>query len=168
MKPLFKNITKYNSKIYNQFIQFHGKKFSFSYNAYNIIMFILLLYCIILNIIEKNLIFILLFVALTVFLFLLRIYCPTKRHEKAKSEYAGNKEKAYTFSFYKNYFTIGEKFVYYFKLYRIFETDHYFYLYIDDENAVLLSKNGFKIGSSEDFSKFIKKKCFLKYRKKVK
>ena len=53
MKPLFKNKTTYNSKIYNQFIKFHGKKFSFSYNAYNIIMFILLLYCIILNIIEK-------------------------------------------------------------------------------------------------------------------
>ena len=168
MEPLFKNITIYNSKIYDQFIEFHGKHFSFSYNAYNLIMFILLLYCIILNIIEKNLIFVLLFVALSVFLFLLRIYCPTKRHEETKSEYEDNKENIFDFSFYKNYFTVGEKTVYYFKLYRLFETDEYFYLYIDDENAVLLSKTGFKIGSSEEFAKFMKKKCFLKYRKKVK
>ena len=44
MKPLFKNTTKYNSKNYNEFINFHSKKFNFSYNAYTLIMCILLLY----------------------------------------------------------------------------------------------------------------------------
>lgn len=84
MKPLFKNTTIYNSKNYNQFINFHNKKFAFSYNCYNIFMFILLSYCILLNIIEKNLLLVLLFVVLLFFLLLIRIYIPLKKHEKTK------------------------------------------------------------------------------------
>ena len=30
---LFKNVTRYNTKNYNQFIEFHNKKYSFSNNA---------------------------------------------------------------------------------------------------------------------------------------
>ena len=30
-KPIFKNITKYNAKNYNNFIQFHNDKFGNSY-----------------------------------------------------------------------------------------------------------------------------------------
>ena len=45
------------------------------------------------------------------------------------------------------------------RLFKVFETKDYFYLYIDDENAVLVSKNGFKLGTAEEFSEFIKKKC---------
>ena len=165
MKPLFKNITNYNADNYNQFVQFHGKKFSFSYNAYNIIMLILLLYCIVLNIVEKNFLFILLFIALTTLLILYRIYWPMKKHEQTKNKFEKNKETRFTFSFYRFYFTIDERTFYYFKLYKVFETKDYFYLYIDDENAILVSKSGFEIGTVEDFTNFIKKKCLLKYSK---
>ena len=167
MKPLFKNITIYNSKNYNQFIEFHGRKFSFSYNSYNIIMLILLLYCLILNIIEKNILFVFLFLALLALLILFRIYLPIKKYEKTKSKYDKNEENSFTFSFYKFCFTIGEKTFYYFKLYKVFETKDYFYLYIDDENAILLDKCGFKIGTAEEFGEFIKKKCLLKYSKQA-
>ena len=61
---LFKNTTKYNSKNYNQFIEFHNKKYAFSNNFYIIIMTILLIYCIILNIKNSNIAFIFLFIAL--------------------------------------------------------------------------------------------------------
>ena len=165
MKPLFKNTTIYNSENYKQFVQFHGKKFSFSYNAYNVVMLILLFYCIILSIVEKNIPLVLLFLALTVFLILFRIYWPTKRHEKTKKKYSENKESSFTTSFYKFYFTIDDKTLYYFKLYKIFETQDYFYLYVDYENAVLVSKSGFEIGTAEEFTNFIKKKCLLKYSK---
>lgn len=167
MKPLFKNVTKYNSKNYEQFIKFHGEKFNFSYNLYTIVMSILLIYCIILNIMQKNIPFVLLFLALLILIFLFRMYLPMKRYQKTKKQYSKNKETSISFIFYKFYFTVGKKTFPYMRLYKVFETKDYFYLYIDDENAVLVSKNGFRVGTAEEFSKFIKKKCFFKYKKEV-
>lgn len=167
MKPLFKNVTKYNSKNYEQFIKFHGEKFNFSYNLYTIVMSILLIYCIILNIMQKNIPFVLLFLALLILIFLFRMYLPMKRYQKTKKQYSKNKETSISFMFYKFYFAVGKKTLPYMRLYKVFETKDYFYLYIDDENAVLVSKNGFRVGTAEEFSKFIKKKCFFKYKKEV-
>lgn len=168
MKPLFKNITIYNSKNYNQFVKFHGKKFNFSYNIYTLIMSILLLYCIILNIIQKNIPFILLFLAMLFLLLLFRIYLPAQRYQKTKKKFAQNKESTVSIDFYKFYFKIDQKVIFsYLKLYKVFETKDYFYLYIDEENAVLVSKTGFKVGNSKSFTEFIKKKCLLKYSKQL-
>jgi uncharacterized membrane protein len=86
MKPLFKNTTFYNSKNYNQFIKFHGQKFSFSYNAYTLIMLVLLVYCIILNIIDKNIALVLLFLTMLIFTFLFRMYFPVKRYQTTKKK----------------------------------------------------------------------------------
>ena len=165
MKPLFKNTTKYNSKNYQQFVEFHNKKYSFSHNAYTGIMTSLLVYCLILNIIQKNFLFMLLFFALLIVFLLFRIYLPMKRYKDTQKHYKENKESNFTFSFYNHYFTLNDYTFYYFKLYKVFETKDYFYLYVDDENAALVSKNGFDIGTTEEFSKFIKKKCLLKYSK---
>lgn len=167
MKPLFKNVTKYNSKNYEQFIKFHGEKFNFSYNMYTAVMSILLIYCIILNIMQKNIPFVLLFLTLLILIFLFRMYLPMKRYQKTQKQYSKNKETSISFIFYKFYFTVGKKTFPYMRLYKVFETKDYFYLYIDDENAVLISKNGFKMGTAEEFSEFIKKKCFFKYKKEV-
>ena len=130
-------------------------------------MFILLFYCIILNIIQTNLPLLLLFIALTAVLFFIRIYFPIKKYEKNQKKFAENKESNFTLYFYKSYFSVENKNFYYFKLYRIFETKDYFYLYIDDKNAVLVSKSGFEIGTADEFNNFIKKKCLLKYRKQA-
>lgn len=165
MAPLFKNITKYTEKNYEQFLEFHKKKFGFSYNFYTIIMTILLVLCIILNIIEKNISFILLFAGILIIFLLYRIYLPIKRYQKSQKQYEKYKETNYTFSFYKWHFTLNENTIYYFKLYKVFETTDYFYLYVNDENAAMVSKKGFKIGTADEFSKFIKKKCLLKYSK---
>lgn len=165
MKLLFKNTTIYNSENYNKFIEFHGKKFSFSYNSYNIIMIALLIYCVVLNIIDKNFAFVLLFLALLVLLTFFRIYWPLRTYEKNKDKYAEENEASFTFSFYKFYFTLDKKTFYYSRLYKVFETEDYFYLYINDENAILVSKAGFDVGTAEEFSAFIKKKCLLKYSK---
>lgn len=167
MKPLFKNITIYNSKNYNQFIKFHNKKFSFSYNMYTLVMAGLMIYCIILNIIQKNFLFVLLFLTMLILTILLRIYLPMKKYQKNKKTYTKNKENSFTFLFYKFHFTVGKKTFPYFELYKVFETKDYFYLYIDEENAILVGKNGFKKGTAKEFGEFIKKKCLFKYSKQI-
>lgn len=167
MKPLFKNITKYNKKNYEQFLEFHNKKYSFSYNFYTITMIILLIYCIIFNIIQKNFSMFLLFLVLLIIFLFTRIYLPIKRYQKTQKQIAKNKENNFTFSFYDLYFTINKTTFYYLKLYKVFETNDYFYLYINEDYAALVSKNGFKVGTAEEFSKFIKKKCLFKYSRKV-
>ena len=167
MKPLFKNITIYNSKNYNQFIKFHGDKFNFSYNAYTLVMLALILYCVILNIIELNIFLMLLFLAMFAFIILFRIYLPGKRYQKTKKKFAENKETSVTIDFFTFYFKVEQKAYPYLKLYKVFETKDYFYLYIDEENAVLVNKNGFKLGTAEEFTDFIKKKCLFKYSKQV-
>lgn len=164
---LFKNVTKYDSKNYNQFIQFHNKKYAFSNNSYIIIMTILLVYCVILNIRQKNIPLIFLFIGLLIGLLLWKIYFPMTRYQKTQNELNNIKTTHYTFSFYNLYFQVDKTIMYYFKLYKVFETKDYFYLYINPNYAMLVSKNGFEVGTTEDFRKFIKKKCLLKYRKQA-
>lgn len=168
MKPLFKNTTTYNSENYNKFVKFHEKKFSFSYNAYNIIMLILILYCIISTIKDKNILLCLCFLAMLIAFVLIRIYFPIRRTQKTQTEFSQNKkEDSFTFSFYKHYFVVATNRFYYIRLHKIFETEEYYYLYLDEENAFLVSKTGFEIGTAEEFSKFIKKKCIFKYSKQA-
>ena len=120
MKPLFKNVTEYNSKIYNQFIKFHGEKFNFSYNMYTFVMLALMLYCMILNIIQKNLIFILLFLAMLGFTLLTRMYFPVKKYQKNKKQYSKNKSARFSFTFYKFYFTVDKSAFTYSRLNKFF------------------------------------------------
>lgn len=171
MKPrkpeiLFKNVTRYNTKNYNEFIEFHSKKYSFSNNFYTVIMTILLIYCVILNIKQKSIPLILLFVALLIGFLLWKIYFPLKRYQKTKKN-LNTKDTGFIFSFYEWYFLLDKKPIYYFKLYKVFETKDYFYLYINPDYAMLVSKKGFEIGTAEEFGKFMKKKCLLKYRKQA-
>jgi len=167
MKPLFKNVTIYNSKNYNQFVKFHGEKFNFSYNMSTLVMLALMLYCIILNIIQKNLLLFLVFLAMFVLTIVFRMYLPGRRYQKTKKTFAENKNTSVTIDFYKFYFKIEDKVYPYFKLYKVFETKDYFYLYVDEENAALAAKNGFKVGSVAEFTEFIKKKCLFKYSKQA-
>lgn len=165
MKPLFKNITIYNSKNYNQFVKFHGDKFNLSYNMYTLVMLALMLYCVVLNIIQKNLLLLLLFLAMFALTIVFRMFLPAKRYQKTKKKFAQNKQTSISIDFFKLYFKVEQKVYPYLKLYKVFETQDYFYLYIDEENAVLVNKNGFKLGTVEDFTEFIKKKCLFKYSK---
>lgn len=164
MNPLFKNTTKYTEKSYQQFVNFHGNKFNLSYNSYTIIMIILIIYCIFYSISQKTFLLSLLFIAMLIGYIIIRIYIPIKNYTKTKDKYE-NKSSYFTFNFYKFFFEIDKTRIYYFKLHKVFETKDYFYLYIDDDTAFLVSKSGFKIGTPTDFSEFIKKKCMFKYSK---
>lgn len=79
------------------------------------------------------------------------------------------KEEKFTFIFYENNLKIRAKLrtyiMKYSDLYKIFETPTFFYLYIDKTHSLLLNKDGFSIGSADEFSKFIGKKCWFKFKK---
>ena len=53
----------------------------------------------------------------------------------------------------------------YLNLRKVFETKDFFYLYLDKTHAFIINKKNFSIGTSLDFSRFIKKKCFLRFKK---
>ena len=134
---------------------------------YTLVMLVLMLYCVILNIIQKNILLFPLFVAMFILTIVFRMYLPAKRYQKTKKKFAQSKQTSVTINFYKFYFKIEQKVFQYMKLYKVFETKDYFYLYINEENAVLVSKNGFKLGTAEEFTEFIKKKCLFKYSKQA-
>ena len=114
MNPLFKNTTKYTEKSYQQFVNFHGTKFNFSYNISTKIMHILMIYCFINSIYKKTFLLTLLFIAMIVLYVFIRIYIPAKKYVQTKTKYE-NKSSYFTFNFYKFYFEIDKTRVYYFK-----------------------------------------------------
>ena len=74
--------------------------------------------------------------------------------------------------FYEKYFKIKNKLgtskLKYYKLYKVYETKEYFYLYIAKDYAFILDKNGFEIGSTKQFSQFMKHKMRFKFSKEAK
>lgn len=163
MKPLFKNKTKYTTKNYEQFINFHNNKYNFKYISFTLLFLIMFIYCLIVNIQKNNMLFIVMFVLIIIIFLLFRLYLPVQKYKKSQKICKSTKNPPFTFLFYNYYFTINGTRVYYFKLHKIFETEEYFYLYVDDSNAAIISKKGFIIGNSLQFSEFMKKKCLFKY-----
>lgn len=91
--------------------------------------------------------------------------------EEVSKEYHSNKitkEQTFTFSFYSKYFKIYTKkeysIIHYRELYKIFETENFFYLYLDHRHSLLLDKAGFKKGTSIEFREFIKNTYPFKYK----
>ena len=103
-KVLFKNITSYNNKNYAQFLKFHNDKYECSYNSYTIIMSILLIYCVIINIKNKNILTTLLFILLLISFVLLRFYLPLRRLKKTKENIRKSSTSIHTFFFYYYYY----------------------------------------------------------------
>ena len=162
MKPLFKNVTRYTKKSYDEFLIFHKNKYGFSYIILTSIFTALLLYCSISNFIEKQYIVGLIFILIIIVFLEYRIFLPIYRYKNAFKNKNKKNKNVFTFSFYKNYFKIDKEKIYYFNLHKIYETQDFFYLYITKNHAALVNKNGFKIGSPDSFSEFIKKKCKFK------
>ena len=168
LKILFKNTTKYSEENYAKFLQFHDKKYSFSYKLYTIVIIMLILYCIIAQVKYHNYSIAIIFcIALTLF-FLWRFFHPITLVQKELKSDTITKEKSFTFRFYERSFTIQSNKIfartYYSKLYKVFETNDFFYLYVDKEHAYLIDKSTFSIGTPKEFSEFIKKKTFIKFK----
>ncbi len=171
MRKLFENKTTYTEDTYIEFLKFHSKTYNLSYISYTLAWSAFLLLSIYLSFSSKLITQgILLLLALIGFVFY-RLYHPKMIVHKELSGEKISTNNTNTFSFFDNYFIIDNNngsFSYrYFLLHKVFETADYFYLYMTKENAFLLSKNSFSLGTSEEFSKFIRRKCILKYSKKI-
>ena len=121
-----------------------------------------ILYILIFNIAYNNWLLVLGAIAVIGIVYLID---KNKSEKKAKKR---QKVKEFTFYFYEKHIKIKYRRDFerlkYFQLHKIFETDEYFFLYLDEKNSLILSKQGFEIGTAKGFSKFIKNKCPLKYR----
>lgn len=166
MKILFKNKTKYTKDVYKKYLEFHQEKFGRKYTFTTIVIILLLSFCIITNLIYKNYpTACLLIIALISYCFY-QFFYPVKKIQKELKTEKFEKEQTFTFKFYEKYFSISNnkqiEEIKYWKLYKVYESKEFFYLYIDKEHAFLLNKSTFVKGNPEDFFKFIKKKCLLK------
>ena len=169
LKILYKNTTKYNESIYLEFLQFHKKKFGLKYTLYTVFVAGLLLFCVALQIKLHNITLAsVFFISITCF-FLWRYLHPISEVSKDFKSNKIQNEEEFTFIFYEKYFKIRNRLksnkVKYYELYKVFETSKFFYLYIDKTHSFLLDKEKFSIGFSDDFSKFMHKKCWYKFKK---
>ena len=169
MNILFENKTKYTKDVYATFLEFHNKKYHFSYLAYNIIIIGLVLFCIALQVRYHNLTVAIFFCFILTGFFIWRYLRPVSEVANEYKSDTLNKEQVFTFKFYQNFFTCeyGKQMskINYWKLHKVFETSDFFYLYIDKTHAFLINKNSFNENKSSDFSIFIHKKCYFRYKK---
>lgn len=169
MEPLFKNKTTLSSKNYIQLVKFHQKKNNWKYTLYTATISILFVICVAFQISARNyLIATIIFACFVAFLGYRFIQPGQKNKKELRSDKVQNNLINYYF-FYDNYFkvknTIGNSKLKYSKLYKVYENDNYFYLYLDKNNSFILEKNGFMIGTSSDFEKFMKSKVGFKFKK---
>lgn len=152
-----------------EFLEFHQKKFRLQYTLYTAYIIALLLFLLIVQIYAHNFTLAIIFCSIISGFFLWRFLHPISEVSKEfKSDKIQNEQK-FTFIFYKNNFKMRTNLqtyvMNYSQLYKIFETSSFFYLYIDKTHAMLLNKENFSIGSADDFSNFIRKKCWFKFNK---
>ncbi len=165
---LFKNKTKYTKQMYKDFLEFHDNKFGFKESFYIIFISMLIIFCIILYIYNKYYLQSILFSMILLFFLYWKIIKPIKEVKKDFNSEKITEEETFKFIFCNSYFKIFNNLKYskirYFNLYKVFETNKFIYFYLDNEHALLLDKDGFYFGDKNDFSKFIKKKCWYKYK----
>ena len=168
MEKLFENKTIYNKNTYLEFLKFHNKKFNLGYNVYTIIWSILFIFCIIISFNTNLRIQGVLITIILVSFLIYRILRPNLIAKKEMSSEKITTNSVNKFKFYDKEIKIinnNGSFTYkYFSFRRIYETEKYFYIYVTKENAFVLSKKAFSLGTSEDFAKFMKKKCGWKFK----
>lgn len=169
MEKLFENKTLYSEETYVTFLKFHGKKNNLPYMAYTIFWTLLLSLCTYLAFASRNRIQGVIVTFILVGFVIYRIYRPKLIVEREINSEKISDNNTNRFVFYDKYFEImnnnGSYDYRYRMLRKVYETSDFFYLYITKENAFLISKKGFSLGTAEDFSKFIKDKCGFKYNK---
>lgn len=169
LKVLFKNKTKYTEQIYTDFLEFHNDKFGLKDSFYILFGSMLILFCTILYLYYNYYLHAFLFFVILLFFLYWKILRPINEVKKDFNSEKITDEKVFKFVFYDNYLKIFDgclpySKLRYLKLYKVFENNEFIYLYLDNEHALILDKKGFYYGELKDFSKFIKKKCWYKYK----
>lgn len=169
MELKFENNTKYNEKIYEDFLKFHTKQYFAKYVAYTIIVLLAFIYMLFCSMGYGNWNLVLLIFIIIIGFITYRIYSQKRiiKEELESSKISGQEE--FTFKFYDKYFTVNNlkkiEEIKYVKIYKAFETNIYFYLYINRTNAFILEKSGFVNKDIDEFKDFLKTKlkrtCFV-------
>ena len=171
MEKLFENKTKYSDKEYSAFLTSYKEEFfktEIAYMFFNIAFFGM---CMIFAFKENEKILALaLLIGLLVYAWV-KIIRPIIAVRKDQKSHKFSGHFVNNYEFYKNFFKVqnsdGNAQIVYLNLYRVVETKTYFYMYISREYAFIVSKLGFTKGTPEEFSKFIKKKVFTKYKNRI-
>ena len=116
MKPLFKNETRYTTKNYEQFINFHNNKYNFKYISLTLLFLIMFIYCLVINIQKRNILFIVMFILIIGIFLLCRLYLPVRKYKKSQKLCKNTKNSPFIFLFYNYYFTINGTRIYYFSI----------------------------------------------------
>lgn len=168
MKPLFQNKTALSKKVYLDLLTFHQRKFSWKHTISTAI-FSLLFILLISSLFASHqfvhgFLFFIIFASFLAYQFIHPMQKNTKEFHSDKVQ----NNLVNTYSFYEKYFviknTMGSDKIFYHKLYRTFETENYFYLYLDKTNILVLDKSGFLLGTTQGFKEFIKHKMWLKFK----
>ena len=172
MEELFENRTKYTQKEYDIFLKSYANEYSTSENLYMLFNFGFFGLCMIIAFIEKEIVLAIgILVGLGIY-FWYKLIRPAVRTQKTKKSNKLNGEFTNIFKFYQRYFDVqnpeGKAKIYYAKIYRVVETKQYYYIYLTREHAFIISKIGFTKGNVLDFTEFMKKKVFFKYKNRMK
>lgn len=171
-KLLFKNTTQYSKDVYNEFNRFHNNRNIHKYEFFTIFVFILLVYCIIQTIKAKIIFLSILFIVVLITFVIYRFIGPIHIYKKEIKKKSVTKSETFSFYFYENYFKIRENMdfhkISYLKLHKVYETDKYFYLYVNKQYSFILDKSGFTKGTDIEFTDFIKNKVWFRYKKSAK
>lgn len=168
MELLFKNKTTLSSKNYIELVKFHQKKNNWKYFLYTGFFSILLIICISIQIAYKYyLSAVMIFLCFFGFL----AYRFIEPYYKTKKEYQSEKVQKNLvnyYLFYEKYFKVKNKMgnfkLRYYKIYKAYENENYFYLYLNKDYAFILEKSGFITCNENDFKKFIKNKLRFKFK----
>ena len=169
MEILFKNKTTLSKKNYMNLVKFHQMKNGWKYWLYTAIFSLLFIFCISFQISAKNyLIAVIVFLAFVAFLGYRFIYPYYKTNKELKSDKI-QKQLINYYTFYDKYFKVKNEIASskhrYNKLYKVYENENYFYLYLNADNAFIVEKTGFIVGDLKSFEKFIKNKVGFKFKK---
>lgn len=163
---LFENETKCTEKEYNIFIKVHDKEYAISELIYTIGYTIFLVFCGILLVLNKDLIAGIFVLCLGIAFFMYRNIHPKKLEKEQRKKIKQPIKNKYNFynHYFETYNAEGNSTTFYFKIYKIIETNDSYYIYVNREFAFMVSKKGFVKGDVKSFTKFLKKKRRFKYR----
>lgn len=168
MEILFKNTTTLNTDEYVELINFHGKKNNLKYYLYTATMGLILIIGIAYQIYFKNYVSLTLLALIFIGFLAYRLIEPYKKTEKEMNGEKIQGNLVNTYIFYDKNFVVKNKYgkdtLKYRKLFKVYENDNVFYIYISKEDVFIVEKDKFDIGNPEDFKKFISKKVGHKFK----
>lgn len=165
MEKLFENTTAYTPEEYAKFLRFHQKKFYLPHQLHNLFFLGIFLFYGVTFFYYSDIGLSILFILIAIAFISWRILSPNFVYKKEITSKKIVQHVKNTFSFYRHRMEVSNEkgcfSVCYFSIRKVFETEDAFYLYIDKTHSFVLSKTGFSLGLSQDFSKFIKRKVHL-------